>query len=128
MKLEKITSHNTVSHIGAWAFIIGLILALIVGIISEFSAFGLDNQFIVAALIICGAIVGFLNVTVGETKQYLLAAIALVLVASQGAMLFGELAVVGAYLKTTLTAMMLFIIPATIIVSLKTIYAIAQDS
>lgn len=58
--------------LGAWAFIIGLILAIIIALV------GIGNvgawAFIV--LVILGLIVGLLNITEQETVPYLVAAIA----------------------------------------------------
>jgi len=76
-------------------------------------------------LILLGLIVGFLNVTGRETTPFLLAALALVIVSWMGGPIFnlGWLTI----LQSVLNAIMIFVIPATIIVALKAIYALAHD-
>lgn len=119
---------NMLAKVGSWAFIIGVVLALIAGIFNT----GQANPVVVSVLILLGLIVGFLNVTGRETTPFLLAALSLVLVSYYGGDVFGQIAVtgsvsVGALLKSVLTAIMTFVVPATIIVALKAIYALAHD-
>ena len=114
---------NLLAKVGSWAFIIGVIIALIVGI---FSPGG--GAIVTTVLIILGLIVGFLNVTGRETTPFLLATIALVIVAEFGGNVFaGMNNVVGDTLASVLAALMVFVIPATIIVALKAIWALAHD-
>jgi len=116
---------NTSSKLGVWAFIIGIILALIGGIVV--GLLGKGQTAITAILIVLGLVVGFLNVTDKETKDYLLAAVSLILVTYFGGATLGMVPVIGTYLLSVFNAIMTFVIPATIIVSLKAIYNLAQD-
>lgn len=115
-------STDLLAKVGSWAFIIGVIIALIVGIFSKEG-----NAVTTSVLIILGLIVGFLNVTGRETTPFLLASISLVIVANFGSGTLGSVTLVGEFLKGTLNALMTFVIPATIIVALKAIYALAHD-
>jgi len=114
-------SRNGVEKVGAWAFIIGVILAIIAGLF-----FG-TNAVVTSVLILLGIIVGFLNITDKETSAYLLAAVSLVIVTSFGGSVLAHVAVIGVYLQSVLGAIMTFVIPAVIIVALKAIYSIAND-
>lgn len=114
-------STDLLAKVGSWAFIIGVIIALIVGIFSN------AGPVTTTVLIVLGLIVGFLNVTGRETTPFLLAAISLVIVANFGSSTLGAVAGVGGFLEGTLNALMTFVIPATIIVALKAIYALAHD-
>lgn len=114
-------SNNGMEKVGAWAFIIGVILAIIAGLF-----FG-ANTVVTSVLIVLGIIVGFLNITDKETNSYLLAAVSLVIVTSFGGAVLGNVAVIGMYLQGILSAIMTFVIPAVIIVALKAIYSIAND-
>ena len=107
--------------VGAWSFIIGVILAIIAGIFFGASAV------VTSILIILGIIVGFLNITDRETSAYLLASVSLVIVTSLGGAVLGNVAVVGMYLESILGAILTFVIPAVIIVALKAIYSIANN-
>ena len=114
---------STVAMVGRWAFIIGVIIALIAGYVSTI----VGNTITTSVLIVMGLLVGFLNVTEKETKDYLLAAVVLVIVTSMGGSALGTVAIVGPYIQSVLSAIMTFVMPAAIIVSLKAIYALAQD-
>lgn len=114
---------DLLAKVGSWAFIIGILVAVIVGIFSA----GTGSPVTTTVLIVLGLIVGFLNVTGRETTPFLLAALSLVLVAKFGGEVLGAIATIGPYLQGTLNAIMTFVIPATIIVALKAIYALAHD-
>ncbi|MGV8150464.1 MAG: hypothetical protein ACP5NV_01925 [Candidatus Woesearchaeota archaeon] len=113
---------NMLAKVGSWAFIIGVIIAIIVGIFS-----GTGNAVTTTVLIVLGLIVGFLNVTGRETTPFLLAAVSLVIVSALGGNMLGAVAGVGMFLQGILNALMTFVIPAAIIVALKAIYALAHD-
>lgn len=115
-------STDLLAKVGSWAFIIGVIIALIVGIFTK-----AGNPVTTSVLIVLGLIVGFLNVTGRETTPFLLAAVSLVIVANFGSNTLGGVAGIGSFLQGTLSALMTFVIPATIIVALKAIYALAHD-
>ncbi len=114
-------SKNAMEKVGAWSFIIGVILAIIAGIFFGASAV------VTSILIILGIIVGFLNITDRETSAYLLASVSLVIVTSLGGAVLGNVAVVGMYLESILGAILTFVIPAVIIVALKAIYSLANN-
>ncbi len=116
-------STNMLAKIGSWAFIIGVVIALLVGVFTK----GAGNAVTTSVLILLGLIVGFLNVTGRETTPFLLSAVSLVIVLNFGGTVLGDVATIGAYLSGTMHAMMIFVIPATIIVALKAIYALAHD-
>ena len=112
-----------IQKIGRIAFIVGIIIALIAGYVATIMGAAITTS----VLIVMGLIVGFLNVTEKETKEYLLAAVSLVIVTSLGGQVLGDVAVIGGYLKSVLSAMMTFVLPAVIIVALKAIFALAKD-
>lgn len=117
---------NTLTKVGSWSFIIGVILALAGGLIS--GLLGPNGGSVVAAiLVLLGLIVGFLNVTGKEAMPFLLAAVSLVIVATQGSILLSILPIVGDYFKSVFSAMTAFIIAATVVVALKAIYGLAKD-
>jgi hypothetical protein len=60
------------SKIGFWAFIIGLILAIVGGLVAH------DNAAVVVILIVLGLVVGLLNVTGKEIMLFLVATVALI--------------------------------------------------
>jgi hypothetical protein len=113
---------DLVTKVGSWAFIIGIIVALLIGIFNPSS-----TPVATTVLIVLGLIVGLLNVTGRETTPFLLATVSLVIVSSMGGNVLAGVAKVGPILQGVLSAIMTFVIPATIIVALKAIYALAHD-
>ena len=103
--------------IGGWAFIIGVIIAVLVGL------FGALNPLWVGILVVLGLIIGFLNVTSAESTDFLLSAVALVIVAAFGRDVMSSIAILDDVLK----AIMTLVVPATVIVALKSIYSLARS-
>ena len=116
---------NTTDKIGSWAFIGGVVIAVIAGLLINLGI--LSETVITSVLVILGLIVGFLNVTDSEVKDYLIAAVSLVIVTSFGGQIVGSVATVGPYLQSIMGSITTFVVPATIIVALKEIYSLAQN-
>ncbi len=106
-------------RIGSWSFIIGVVIAVAAGFIAM-------NPLLTTILIILGLAVGLLNITTSEVSPFLLAVVALVIMAGLGANVLGEIAVVGPTLNRVFSALMVFLVPAGIIVALKSIYNVAR--
>ena len=118
---------NSLQAIGSWAFLLGAVVAVITGLVS------LDNTdpTIVSFLVLLGVIVGLLNVTIKEANSFLLASVSLVLVAGLGISVFQDVVSVdaipiGGYMVSMLTKILVFVVPATIIVALKSIFTLAK--
>jgi hypothetical protein len=114
---------NSIAAMGRWAFLIGIVVALIAGLVTKM----IGQEWTMSILIVMGLIVGFFNVTESETKDYLMASVSMVIVTWIGGDIIGNVAVVGEYLKNVLNAMTIFVVPATILVALKAIYSLAKD-
>ncbi|MDO8628239.1 MAG: hypothetical protein Q7R56_00610 [Nanoarchaeota archaeon] len=99
--------------IGSWAFIIGLIIAVAVGL------FATAGTTIIWVLAFLGLIVGLLNVTSGESQLFLVAAIAFMVSAS-------GLAIVMPFLRDVLQNIVVFTAPAAAIVALRALYEISE--
>jgi len=106
---------NVIQKIGSWAFLLGIILALVAG-------FWTLNPIVTGILIVLGLIVGLLNVTGKETTPFLLATVSLVIVSTFGG---DVLSVVSPVLQNMLNALIVFVIPATIVVAVKAVYNLA---
>lgn len=104
--------------VGAWAFLIGVILAIVIGIFPDVNTAGM-----LTALIIIGIIIGLFNVADHETSSFLLSGVALVIVSYMGRDAFGNLTVI----TRILSALMTIFIPATIIVAIKNVLNMAKD-
>jgi len=109
-----------VAGIGKAAFVIGLVIAVIAGV------FGASTGWLPLALVILGLIVGFLNITEEEVNNFLIAAIALILVGTIGGGL-GTIPTIGGSLAAIVANIAVFVVPAALVVSLKAVWSLAKD-
>ncbi|MFA5382751.1 MAG: hypothetical protein WC356_06270 [Candidatus Micrarchaeia archaeon] len=111
---------KTMEKIGGYLFILGVLIAVILGI------FGADPT-LLALLVVFGIIVGILNVGDKEVINFLIAAIALGLAGSALGGLAPLLAGFETMLLGAFSALMMFVGGAVVIPALKVIYDIASD-
>jgi len=104
------------ARIGKWAFIIGLVIAVLAGLFYQ-------PDWAIWVLAVLGLIVGILNVTAEDTRSFLLAAIALTLSATA----LNSLPVVGTAFSLVLPFVVAFVAGATIVVALKELFQSARD-
>jgi ATP synthase protein I len=106
--------------IGAWAFLIGVILAVILGL---FQANLGVVTWIPVVLVLIGLVVGLLNVGVTDTSAFLLASVSLVIVTFMGSAVLSVIPQVSAILS----ALLVLFVPAAVIVALRAVFVIARD-
>ncbi len=104
--------------IGGWAFLIGVLLAVIFGFIPEGAIGG--AAILQWILVILGLIIGLLNIAEKEVQPFLLAGAVLVIVSAMGGNVF------TGYLSTILKNLLTLFVPATIIVALKSVFGMAK--
>jgi len=119
------------NSVGAWAFLTGVILAIVIGLSTILLPNSLSqyNAQIYAVLVILGIIVGYFNIRASESQTFLWAGVILVIVSR-----FGMDSVTGSLLGIgigpTVTsifgALLALFVPATIVVALKTVFSIAK--
>jgi hypothetical protein len=113
--------------VGAYAFLIGVVLAVILGFFND--ALEPAGSLFYTALVIIGLIVGFMNVGDKNSVTFLVASLSLVIVGALGTnpLLYvpGNIYVVSV-LRNVLISLMVLFVPATIIVALKTVFAMAK--
>ncbi|MBW2974442.1 hypothetical protein KY366_01875 [Candidatus Woesearchaeota archaeon] len=111
-------------RVGNYSFIIGVIIAIVLGVFS----LGTATPMLASLLVVLGLIVGFLNVTGKETKEFLLVAVVLVISASMGgaSATLGGVQYIGQYLSGIFTQVLAFVVPATVVVALKDIWNLGQ--
>jgi len=106
------------SKLGSWAFLIGVILAVILG------ALGAITPVIATVLIILGIIVGLLNITAEEVTPFLLASTVLVVVSYLGGGVFKD--TIG-WAYNMLNGILTMFVPAAIIVAIKEVFSLAKQ-
>lgn len=114
-------------QIGNYSFIIGVILAVVLGLASQ--QLGTASAWLWSLLIVLGLVVGFLNVTGKETKEFLWVTVALVVVAFAGSAQissWSNVQVIGQYLSGIFNSILAFVIPASVVVALKDVWALAR--
>ena len=117
---------NVLSTIGFWAFIVGLAIAVVVGIMA---ALGIANAImwvIIMILIILGLVVGFLNITAKEILLFLVATIALMVAGGVFAPLATPGINIGNILDNILALVATLMAPAAIVAAIKALWAVGR--
>jgi len=105
----------------SWAFLIGVIIALVLGFL------GTINATWTWILVIIGLVVGFLNVSESETHSFLWSGIVLIIASSFGQDAIGAALINGEpVLSNVLQALLLIFVPATIVVAVKNSFNLAR--
>ena len=112
--------------IGELAFIVGVLIAVVVGLFQKNLAGTNYQGWLILLLVVLGLIVGFLNISEKETTPFLVAAVALLLTGTSGTTL-GLIPKIGIYLAGIVEGIAVFVAPGAVVVALKAIKALAHD-
>jgi hypothetical protein len=115
---------NILSMVGFWAFIVGLVIAVVVGILAALGMATAIMPAIIIVLIILGLIVGFLNITAKEILLFLVATIALIVVGGVFAPL--KTFAIGMILDNILALIATLMAPAAIVAAIKALWAVGR--
>jgi uncharacterized membrane protein len=108
--------------IGKWAFVIGVILAIAVGLLGQM------NTAVIVILMLLGLVIGFLNVTGKEAAQFLVAGVSIIIAGSLGTGAFvGVNNSVTATLVNIFGAISVLVVPAVIIVAIREVFVLAKE-
>lgn len=113
----------------AWAFLIGVVLALVGGMLS--ALFGHLNPIVLGLLLVLGFIVGFIGVSPNDVSKFMTAAVSLVIVSYAGTAGVRNIEFlnweIGNILSSTLGALLVLLVPATIVVAIRSMFSISQE-
>ena len=121
------------NNIGAWTFLVGVVLAVMVGVFTTLIKIPYLVTYsaqIYGLLVLMGIVVGsFIKVEGKESHAFLIAGAVLVIVSK-----FGKESVSGSLIglglgdvvSSIFGALLILFIPATIIVALKTVFSVAK--
>jgi hypothetical protein len=112
---------------GAYAFLVGVVLAVIFGLFNE--PLELAGGLFYSALVLIGLIVGFMNTSDRDSMTFLIASLSLVIVGSLGMEPLRYIALdnyVVTSLRNVLGSLLVLFVPATIVVALKTVFSMAK--
>lgn len=129
---KKMVLRSQENFIGAWSFLIGVVLAIIIGLFTTLlpiPALIAYSTKIYSVLVILGIVVGLMIVKGSESRTFLIAGVTIILV--------GKLVIdsvtgpflsvgLGDAVKSISSALMALFMPATIIVALKMVFSIAK--
>ncbi len=116
--------------IGGWAFILGVVIAVIAGL--AFESLGPYGPYVSLILVILGLVVGFINIGDKEVNDFLIAAIALLgtsyafSAVALAPTTLGILAQIFQYLHLMVGNVSVFVAPAALVVALKAVYNLAS--
>jgi hypothetical protein len=103
--------------IGGWAFLIGVILAIIIGLFPN-----AGTSAMMTTLVVVGILIGLLNVADKEVTPFLLSGVVLVLVSQAGIAMLSRIP----YVNGILMALLTIFVPATVIVAVKNVLGLAK--
>jgi len=119
---------------GAWAFLIGVILAIVIGISTTFfipiEKIAQYSSPIYAILVLLGLFVGFKTNMSGKDSQTFMVSGAILVIVSKFGMesVTGSLIGIGVgdIVTSTFSALLVLFVPATIIVAIKNVFSISK--
>jgi hypothetical protein len=122
------------NFVGAWIFLTGVILAVVIGIVTTFfipvSKIAQYSSPIYGILVILGLVVGIkINVSGKDAQTFLITSAVLVIVSKFGMeSVAGSLIGIGMgdLVTSVFGALLVLFVPATIIVALKTLFSITN--
>ena|SRR3989344_9580114 len=123
---------STENALGAWAFLIGVILAIVIGLSATLMPIPFITKYsaqIYSVLMILGIIIGFMNVTGRESHTFMISGAVVVIVSKYGMeSVFSSLIGIGMAdtASSVFGALLALFVPATIIVALKTVFSISK--
>jgi len=115
---------NILGVIGFWAFILGLVIAVVFGIMAALGMAMGAMPAIIIVLIILGLVVGFLNITAKEILLFLVATIALIVVGGVFAPL--KVLAIGNMLDSILALVATLMAPAAVVAAIKALWAVGK--
>ena len=127
-------SKESLKKLGIYAFLGGVVIALVVGVVTGFMSLNSGTMGLVSGvMVVLGLIVGILNITDKEITSFIIAAIGLSVgsgaLAGLGTILVATpaTALVGGMLQTAFTIFGTFVAGAVFIPALKAVYKISKD-
>ena len=121
--------------IGVYAFLLGIIIAIIVGLLATYAATSLGATTLgvtTTIVVVLGLIVGFLNISEKQITPFLIAVIALAVsgiaagTASLG-FINNAIPTLGTLVTNVVGNITIFVVPAGIVVALKAIWDMASQ-
>ncbi len=107
---------NSMGSFGGWAFLIGVVLAVVLGFLGSL------NSTWVWVLVIIGLIVGLLNIADNESTPFLMSGAILIIASAFGQDVLNSVPL----LNNVLQALLVIFVPATVIVAIRHVFSLAR--
>ncbi len=104
------------AKLGKWSFLAGVLLALVFGFVTAYA-------WVAWVLVVLGLVIGLLNIEEKEVSAFLMAGTVLALMGYLGGQSLSSIM----YLSTIFNNLLALFVPATIVVALKSVFALAKD-
>lgn len=116
-------------RVGAYSFVVGVVIAVVLGLFTTYMRDTVTG-ILVSVLVLLGLLVGLLNVSGKDTKEFLVVGTLLAVVAYVGgdAANLGKIMYIGAYLAAVLKFVLAFVVPAVIVAALKDVWKLAKSA
>lgn len=108
---------------GSWAFIIGVVIAIIAGLLGT-GIFGGFSMYLPLVFVILGIVIGLLNISDKEITTFLVAVIALL---AAGGVNWTVIPFVGGFLEGVFAYIASLMAPAAVIVGIKAVWNLASN-
>ena len=125
-KKQKVNTELTPEKIGAWSFIIGVVIAIVVGLVGNSIGMPITSTSVVLVLGLLGIIVGVLNVTDREVGLFLIATIAFLTAATALDKVLAAVPAFGNLLVPVIQCVALFVAPGAAIIAIKALFDISR--
>ena len=112
---------DMMAKVGSWSFIIGALIAVILGAIASTAG----TTWVIGLILVLGVIVGLLNISDREIVPFLVACVAFLVAAPVFGGAVASFGTTFGWLTRILIHMAIFVVPAAIIASFKAILALA---
>jgi len=119
---KNCASNASHSLIGSWSFLVGIILAILLGL----GFTGAYQTTMLWVVFLLGIVVGLLNIASQEVSAFLTSGTVLVLVSFLGVQV-GVFDAVAPVISNILKGILTLFVPATIIVALKAVFVLARQ-
>ncbi len=103
--------------IGGWAFLVGVVLAVVLGALGNQL-----SQTMLITLVVIGVIVGLLNVADEEATPFLMSGAVLIIASSLGQ----DVMSIIPRLNSILDALLVIFVPATVVVAVRNVLSLAR--
>lgn len=122
------------NELGRWAFIVGALLAVILGIGAGLGQAWGTNIWLLLLLLVIGLVIGLVNITQKEVQPFLVSAIALFAAAAAANLGRADILLsplgfssLGSILQSVINYVVLVVGPAALVVALREVYVFAQE-